>query len=415
MGPALAQTCINCGGRWRLPRTLLLRRQHSAMQENAPRNSIIENVMDTNQPDDLSREVYGVLGLPIDAVDMATALRRIETAAAGVAPFLISTINLNFLVVSRYDEEFRSSLLLSDLCTADGMPIVWIARLLHIPIHARLAGSDIFEAIKSEKKSDALKVFMFGGNEGAAAAACHKLNAETSGLTCVGSFYPGFCTVDEMSTDTVIETVNSTNADFLIAALGAKKGQAWLLKNHNRLQIPIRVHLGAVMNFQAGTIKRAPENMQKWGLEWLWRIKEEPQLWRRYFNDGLVLLELVLTQVVPFLILSRWDRLRWGKNSQGLLIKRAEDHKSVILSINGAAIAQNVGYALPCFQEAVAAAKDIAINFTDTRLIDARFLGLLLMLNKILKRQQLHLTFTGISPRIARIFRLHGFSFLLCA
>ena len=331
---------------------------------------------------DLSREVYGVLGIPVDVIDMATALRRIEAAAA-TAPFLISTANLNFLVTSRSDAEFRESLLLSDLCTADGMPIVWIARLLGVPIKERIAGSDIFEALKSARYvTRRLKVFLFGGAEGVAAAACSKLNAEPGGMTCVGSFYPGFCTVDEMSTDAIFDTINSSNADFLVAALGAKKGQAWLLQNHDRLQIPIRVHLGAAINFQAGTIKRAPARMRKWGLEWLWRIKEEPQLWRRYWDDGLVLLELVLTQVVPLVILSRWHRLRWGRKAQDLLIKRTEDHKSVILSINGAAIAQNVGNALPYFQEAVAAAKDIAINFTDTRLIDARFLGLLLMLNK---------------------------------
>ena len=114
------------------------------------------------------------------------------------------------------------------------------------------------------------------------------------------------------------------------------------------------------------------------------------------------------------LIPTRRHRLRRGRKGQGMLIKRAEDHKSVILSINGAPIAQNVGNALPCFQDAVGAAKGIVINFTDTRLIDDRFLGLLIMLNKTLKRQQLHLTFTGISPRIARIFRLNGFGFLLC-
>ena len=194
------------------------------------------------------------------------------------------------------------------------MPIVWLARLLGVPIKERIAGSDIFEALKSaQSATHRLKVFLFGGAEGVAAAACSKLNAEPGGMTCVGSFYPGFCTVDEMSTDTIIDTINSSNADFLVAALGAKKGQAWLLQNHDRLQIPIRVHLGAAINFQAGTIKRAPERMRKWGLEWLWRIKEEPQLWRRYFNDGLVLLELVLTQVIPLLILSRWNRLRWGR------------------------------------------------------------------------------------------------------
>jgi N-acetylglucosaminyldiphosphoundecaprenol N-acetyl-beta-D-mannosaminyltransferase len=385
------------------------------MQPSSPSEFNIEMVGHSIRPDDLTREVYGVLGIPVDVIDMAAVLRKIDAAAAGKSPFLLSTPNLNFLVTSRLDPEFRESLLISDLCPADGMPIVWLARLLGVPIKERIAGSDIFEELKSARyATQRLSVFLFGGAEGVAAAACSKLNAEPGGMTCVGSFYPGFCSVDEMSTDTIIDSVNSSNADFLVAALGAKKGQAWLLRNHDRLRIPVRVHLGAAVNFQAGTVTRAPAVMRKWGLEWLWRIKEEPQLWRRYWDDGIVLLQLVLTHVVPLVILSRWNRLRWGGKAQDLLIKRTEDHKSVILSINGAAIAQNVGNALPYFQDAVGAAKDIVINFTDTRPIDARFLGLLIMLNKTLKRQQLHLTFTGISPRIARIFRLHGFGFLLC-
>lgn len=364
--------------------------------------------------DDLSREVYGVLGIPVDVADMPTALRKIESAVTRKAPFLLSTPNLNFLVASRLDSEFRESLLISDLCPADGMPIVWLAQMLGVPIKERVAGSDIFAALKSVRNSPRrMSVFLFGGPEGVAAAACAKLNAENGGLTCAGSFYPGFCTVDEMSTDPILELIDSSNADFLIAALGAKKGQAWLLKNHDRLQIPVRVHMGAAINFQAGTIKRAPAGMRSWGLEWLWRIKEEPQLWRRYWDDGIALLRLLLTNVLPLVILTRWQRLRWGRKASDLLIKRTENHKSVTLTINGGAIARNTGIALPYFQEAAAAEKDVVINFADTRLIDARFFGLLIMLNKILKKQQLHLTFTGISPRIARVFRLHGFGFLL--
>src|ERR1700690_1454913 len=94
------------------------------------------------RPDDLTREVYRVLGIPVDVIEMATVLRRIETAASSSAPFLISTAKLNFLVTSRSDAEFRESLLRSDLCTADGMPIVWIARLLGVPLRYRIAGAD---------------------------------------------------------------------------------------------------------------------------------------------------------------------------------------------------------------------------------------------------------------------------------
>src|SRR5260370_6547061 len=175
---------------------------------------------------DLAREVYCVLGMPIDVVEMPEVLRRLEAAAADTKAFVISTPNLNFLVKSQVDPEFRESLLLSDLCPTDGMPIVWIARLMGVPIKGRIAGSDIFEALKATHGSGyPLKIFLFGGAEGVAAAACKALNLEPSGLACVGSIYPGFGTVGEMSRDDIIDTINSSHADFLVAALGAKKGQ----------------------------------------------------------------------------------------------------------------------------------------------------------------------------------------------
>ena len=214
----------------------------------------------------LRREVYGLLGMPIDVVDMAALLRQIERAISDAAPFLLSTANLNFLMMSRKDSEFRDVLLLSDLCTADGMPIVWLGRLLGVPIKQRIAGADIFDRLKSKKIAGSqLKVFLFGGEEGIAEIACRKLNAESGiSVSCVGYFYPGFGSVDDMSTPAIIDAINASDADFLAVALGAKKGQAWLQKNHARLQIPVRVHLGATINFQAGTLKRAPQSYRGW-------------------------------------------------------------------------------------------------------------------------------------------------------
>src|SRR5262249_32361304 len=133
--------------------------------------------------DDLSRGVYCILGMPIDVGGMRSVLRKIETAAANKMPLFISTPNLNFLVNMQSDPDFRESLLLSDLCPADGMPIVWIARLCGVPITNRIAGSDIFDALKAwHNFANPLKVFLFGGPGGAAAAACRALNAQPSGL-----------------------------------------------------------------------------------------------------------------------------------------------------------------------------------------------------------------------------------------
>jgi N-acetylglucosaminyldiphosphoundecaprenol N-acetyl-beta-D-mannosaminyltransferase len=362
---------------------------------------------------DLEREVYGVLGVPVDAVNMASTLDRITAAATGRKPFLISTINLNFLVTSQSDEQFRESILRSDLCTADGMPIIWIARILGIPISARIAGSDVFAALKGRQHpARRLKVFLFGGANGVAAKACEKINAEHSSLFCTGWRDPGFVNIDDMSTETHLNEINSSKADFLALALGAKKGQEWLLRNHDRVQIPVRVHLGATINFQAGTLTRAPKFMQKSGLEWLWRILQEPKLWRdRYRNDGFALLRLLVTRVIPLRALERWNRE--SSRNQGLAVASSENNNGIVLGLNGSAIAANLEVALSYFRRAVAAQMPVIIDLTDTRRIDARFFGLLLMVDKILKRQHLALTFAGASSQIERAFRLNGFSYLL--
>src|SRR6266545_3952635 len=84
--------------------------------------------------DDLSRDVFGILGIPIDAIGMSDLVRKIKIAALGTEPFLISTPNLNFVVQSLADAQFRESLLRSNVCVVDGAPIVWVACLMGIPI-----------------------------------------------------------------------------------------------------------------------------------------------------------------------------------------------------------------------------------------------------------------------------------------
>jgi N-acetylglucosaminyldiphosphoundecaprenol N-acetyl-beta-D-mannosaminyltransferase len=363
-------------------------------------------------PDDLSREVYCILGIPVDAIGMHTVLRRIALAAAGNVPFLISTPNLNFLVNSQSDSDFRESLILSDLCTADGMPIIWIAWLTGIPIKYRIAGSDIFDALKAEQSSaHPLRILFFGGAEGIAAAASRVLNGQPSGVFCVGSLYPGFCSVDEMSRDEIIDNINANAADFLVVSLGAQKGQLWLQRNHHRLGIPVRAHLGASINFQAGTVRRAPPIMRKLGLEWLWRIKEEPHLWRRYWNDGRVLLRLLFTHALPFAFWAWWLRLKYERRGDDLTITQADGHESVTVSLSGPANARHVDKAIPTFRKAIATKKRITLDFSNTRSIDARFLGLLLMLKKKLKSTGATITIVGLSPGLERIFRLNRLDF----
>ena len=118
-------------------------------------------------------------------------------------------------------------------------------------------------------------------------------------MVCVGFESPGYGSIVEMSSKSAIAKINASGADFLVVALGAAKGQAWIEHNLEALNVPVVSHLGAVINFVAGGVKRAPLWMQKSGLEWAWRIREEPELWRRYWFDGLGLVKLLIRSVAP--------------------------------------------------------------------------------------------------------------------
>jgi N-acetylglucosaminyldiphosphoundecaprenol N-acetyl-beta-D-mannosaminyltransferase len=364
-----------------------------------------------SMPDDFSRDVYCILGVPVDAIGMLTVLRRIREAATRKTRFLVSTPNLNFLVTSQSNRSFRDSLILSDLCTADGMPVVWIARLMGIPIKSRTTGADMFEALKADVgPARCLKIFLFGGPEGAAEQAARKLNSEAGGLRCVGWSNPGFCSAEEMSQDDIIEQINASGADLLIASLSSLKGQSWLQRNHHRLRIPVRTHLGAALNFQAGTVRRAPLMFQKLGFEWLWRIKEEPYLWRRYWSDGRAMLGLLATRVLPFAFCT-WLMRRSFERGEVLTVTRIHDPNMITLALSGPADADHVGRAIPAFRTAVASGKQVRLDFSNVSAIDARFLGLLMMLGKQLEARGCVSTFVGVSPLLARIFRLGGLEF----
>jgi len=368
-------------------------------------------VIDDEADDSLWRDVYWILGTPIDLIDLNTVLGRIELAAARLTPFFLSTPNLNFLVQARSDPNFRESLLQSDLCPPDGTPIIWLGRLLGIPIKRRVAGSDILSALKLRVKSENnLKLFLFGGAEGVAAAASRAFNASANGSRCVGWFYPGFCSVEELSGEDIIETINSSGADFLVVSLGAKKGQSWLVRNAEKLRIPIRAHLGAWINFEAGSVKRAPMIMRRLGLEWLWRIKEEPYLWRRYFYDGLVLLYLLCVRVLP-LVVDRFIARDLAKAR--ISIDIVHDNDQIKVNICGAATQHNIKEIIQRCSIALSARKRVVIDLSDTSTIDARFLGFVFMLIRNASRYGCNTRFVGLSRKVRRQFYLNGAEFLL--
>jgi N-acetylglucosaminyldiphosphoundecaprenol N-acetyl-beta-D-mannosaminyltransferase len=257
-------------------------------------------------------------------------------------------------------------------------------------------------------------VFFFGGPQGAAEAAARRLNAERSALTCVGYESPGFGSVDELSREETIARINASGADLLVVSLGAKKGQAWIERNRARITVPAVTHLGAVVNFVAGSVDRAPRWMQKSGLEWLWRIKEEPVLWRRYWADGLALASLLATRIVPY----AWLLLRRkpGREELGASAYRLrQTEREVVVRLRGAWVQENLAPLRQCLSQASAARKDVRIDLAHASYVDSSFLGLMLLLYGVQKANGRRLLCTPVSASVRRIFEYGCSEFLLAA
>ncbi len=351
---------------------------------------------------DLSREVYCLLGLPFDAVTLSDAEAQVRMAAQNRVPCFLSTPNLNFLIGCLDDGEFRESVLESDLSVVDGMPLVWLAGLLGVPLRERVAGSTLFDSLRQTNKQP-LSVYFFGGADGVAEVACQRLNSSSSGLSGAGYETPGFGTVTEMSSDETLARINASGADFLVVALGAKKGQAWIMRNRAQLDVPVVSHLGAVVNFVAGTVSRAPGWMQRVGLEWLWRIKEEPGLWRRYFSDGSALLRLLFVRVLPYARYLRKNRPSQAQLEQAQYIQ--DDLPDITrLLLTGTWGEGNLYRLTPVLSEMVAGGKDLDLDLNKVSYIDSAFIGRLMLVRKELRQQGRRLHVTRPSSAVRQIF-----------
>jgi N-acetylglucosaminyldiphosphoundecaprenol N-acetyl-beta-D-mannosaminyltransferase len=348
------------------------------------------------------RNVYSICGLPFDAVDIEGAAKIIDESIAAKSDCFISTPNVNFAISAQQNDAFFYSVLNSDISIIDGAPLLGIAKLLKLPFHQRVAGSDLFQFLSNRNCERKIKVFFFGGEKGIAELAHENLNKVSHGMESVGFYDPGFVDVAAMSTENIIHEINACEPDFIVVALGAAKGQKWIMQNKDRLSAPVISHLGAVINFLAGTVKRAPSGWQRLGFEWLWRIVQEPSLWKRYFFDGLSFAKLLLFSVFPLIIYDRWLTKKYnGENLKTVVDDLGDGH----FQLSGYFSQQEVAkiYTLMDMCEAVDGST-IVLQMDNIIYIDAAIIAHLMLLQCELDKIGKKLLLNGLSDRSLKIF-----------
>ena len=222
----------------------------------------------------------------------------------GNCPQHICTGNLDHLYQLQKDSEFRRSYETAALVLPDGMPIVWMSNLSRQsgqkPLRERVAGSDLFWELIHASETYGLRLFFLGGAPGSAEKAREVAQERFPGCHISGAYCPPQDTFNTPEEQAHIEQmIREAAPDVLLVGLGAPKQEKWILANKARLGVPVSVGVGGTFEMAAGVVRRAPGWMQHSGMEWAFRLAQDPsRLWRRYLCNDLPFLMRVLTQSV---------------------------------------------------------------------------------------------------------------------
>ena len=232
--------------------------------------------------------IVKLFGIPVAKVTEDEAVERIIAFAKDHNAQLVATLNVDFVAnaVSGWpfggNDELWGYLKTADLVTADGMPIVLLSKLLRNPLPERVTGADMVPAICRRCAEEGLSVYVLGGDKDVVEAAFEKLREINGHEVRIAGIDPAFIKLDQDQPE-IIDRINAAKPDVLFVALGNPKQELWMGRNRAKLDVGVMIGVGGTFNFIAGKVKRAPKWMQRCGLEWIYRILQEPgRLWRRY-------------------------------------------------------------------------------------------------------------------------------------
>lgn len=249
---------------------------------------------------ELRRHRVELGGVFIDRIDLTTAVERMRGFLRSGSAHQVVTVNLDFVSIAGRDPGFRETINAADLAVADGMPLVWLSKLKGEPLAQRITGGELVDECCRLATETGRGVFLLGAAPGVADAAARTLEARYPGLRVAGVYAPPFGPLSPEENQRIVDMIRAAAPGFLWVALGAPTQDLWIHAHLDRLDVPIAMGVGCVFDVLAGQVSRAPVWMQRTGLEWSFRLLQEPgRLWRRYFLDDMpTLARLVLSSTL---------------------------------------------------------------------------------------------------------------------
>jgi N-acetylglucosaminyldiphosphoundecaprenol N-acetyl-beta-D-mannosaminyltransferase len=247
-----------------------------------------------------SRQRFSILGVTFDAMqipDVIVRMRRWIVRREG--HHYIAVAGMHGIIEARHRTEFRQAVADADLVVADGMPVIWLGRWRGHSLSRRVYGPELMLRFCKEATLAGCRHYLLGGAPGVPEQLAVSLDRSCPGIAIVGMHSPPFRPATPEEDAAIIETINRAAPDVLWVGLGTPKQEMWMHQHQDKLRVPVMVGVGAAFDFLSSRKRQAPLWMRERGLEWLFRLMQEPRrLWKRYLVGGsefvfLVALELL--------------------------------------------------------------------------------------------------------------------------
>ncbi len=262
----------------------------------------------TAEPSTELEGLVAILGVPFHQITLAGAVDRIGSMVADGGAHYVVTPNVDFLVKVQRDPGLRRILINADLVLCDGKPIVWASRWLGGPLPCRVAGSDLIPSLLERAAEMGWRIFLLGGDPEVVAEAARRIGTLHPSLPEVAFYSPPYLPLDDMNDAEIIDRVHAANPDIVLVCFGCPKQEKWISRNREALGVPVMIGAGATVDFLADRMARAPVWMQRSGIEWLFRLLQEPRrLTRRYADDFI--------HFLPAILLQRWRQRPVGRKT----------------------------------------------------------------------------------------------------
>jgi N-acetylglucosaminyldiphosphoundecaprenol N-acetyl-beta-D-mannosaminyltransferase len=219
-----------------------------------------------------------LFGLQVDALTMDETVEVVRRMVADGRPHQHVAVNAAKIVAADRDPTLKDIIRSCDLVNADGVSVVWASKVLGAPLPARIAGIDLFERLIEAAAVDGRSVYFVGARPEVVAKVVEVFRERHPGLLVAG-YRDGYWDDD----DEVVTAIARAAPDYLFLGIPSPRKEFWLSQHVPRLGVPFAMGVGGSFDVVAGLVGRAPRQVQRMGLEWVWRLAQEPRrMWRRY-------------------------------------------------------------------------------------------------------------------------------------